>query len=622
MTVTANLPQGRLKWPLLLQWLCDDDLVGHDEAECIRSRFGAGDSSQHPLIRLGSANLSDECNGQALDTETLTKWLARKLAMPYLHIDPLKVDVAHVADVMSIRYAERRRALPVTVGLTEVTVATCEPLDTGWVAEVEAHTKKRLRLVLSHPLQVQRFTTEFYTLARSVRQAANNGATATLSSLEQLVDVGKRSKHVDANDQGVVQVVDWLWQYAFDQRASDIHLEPRREMGVIRFRIDGVLHTVYQVPSTVMTAMVARIKLLGRMDVAEKRRPLDGRIKTVRPRVNGQPSRDVEMRLATLPTAFGEKMVMRVFDPDTAVKSVGALGFGADESARWADLTRRPHGIILVTGPTGSGKTTTLYATLKRLATDEVNVCTIEDPIEMIETAFNQTQVQSGIDLGFAEGLRALMRQDPDIIMVGEIRDLATAEMAIQSALTGHLVFSTLHTNDAAAAVTRLADLGAPPFLISATVIGVLAQRLVRTLCPSCKQCDESDTGEGMLRQALMPWTLSGAPRMCKPVGCLDCRMTGYRGRAGLYELMTMTEDARACVYPTRDEDALRRQAWADGMHPMRAAGAMKVAEGATTLEEVLRTTPAWQTPRPAVRPPTAPPQPWPDRHRRHGGRR
>ena len=242
-------------------------------------------------------------------------------------------------------------------------------------------------------------------------------------------------------------------------------------MDVIRFRIDGVLHTVYQVPSTVMTAMIARIKLLGRMDVVEKRRPLDGRIKTVRPMVDGQPGGDVELRLATLPTVFGEKMVMRIFDPATAVKSVEALGFGADESARWADLIRRPHGIILVTGPTGSGKTSTLYATLKRLATDEVNVCTIEDPIEMIETAFNQTQVQSGIDLGFAEGLRALMRQDPDIITVGEIRYLATAEMAIQAALTGHLVFSTLHTNDAAAAVTRLADLGVPPFLISATVI-------------------------------------------------------------------------------------------------------------------------------------------------------
>jgi general secretion pathway protein E len=595
LNANAPLPTGRLEWRVLLQWLHEDGLVGDDEAARIRARFGAGDSSQHPLIRLGSANLADARNGRALDVEGLTEWLAGRLGLPYLRIDPLKVDVARVADVMSIRYAETRRALPIAVGLTEVTIATCEPLDTAWVAEIEAHTKKRLRLVLAHPLEVQRFTTEFYTLARSVRAAAKRGETSALASFEQLVEMGKSAKQLDANDQGVVQVVDWLWQYAFDQRASDIHLEPRREMGVIRFRIDGVLHTVYQVPITVMNAMVARVKLLGRMDVVEKRRPLDGRIKTVRPAVEGAPGAEVEMRLATLPTAFGEKMVMRIFDPDTAVKNVEALGFGTREAERWAELTARPHGIILVTGPTGSGKTTTLYATLKRLATEEVNVCTVEDPIEMIETSFNQTQVHAAIDLGFAEGLRALMRQDPDIIMVGEIRDLATAEMAIQAALTGHLVFSTLHTNDAAAAITRLADLGVPPYLISATVIGVLAQRLARTLCAACKQRDESEASAALLAQAVLPWKLKGASRIYRPVGCLECRMTGYRGRAGLYELMSLGEAARACVHPTLDEDALRRQAVADGMYPLRAAGAMKVAEGVTTLEEVLRTTPAWQ---------------------------
>ena len=595
MSPTPLPSKGRLEWRPLLQWLREDGLVGDEQAGLINARFGAGASSQHPLIRLGGANLTDARSGRVLDTEALTEWLAGRLNMPYLRIDPLKVDVARVADVMSIHYAEMRRALPVAVGLTDVTVATCEPLDVEWVAEIEAHTKKRLRLVLAHPLEVQRYTTEFYTLARSVRAAAKRGETAALASFEQLVEMGKSNKQLDANDQGVVQVVDWLWQYAFDQRASDIHLEPRREMGVIRFRIDGVLHTVYQVPITVMNAMVARIKLLGRMDVVEKRRPLDGRIKTVRPaNADGTPGGEVEMRLATLPTAFGEKMVMRIFDPDTVVKGVEALGFGARDAERWAELTARPHGIILVTGPTGSGKTTTLYATLKRLATDEVNVCTVEDPIEMIETSFNQTQVHAAIDLGFAEGLRALMRQDPDIIMVGEIRDLATAEMAIQAALTGHLVFSTLHTNDAAAAITRLADLGVPPYLISATVIGVLAQRLARTLCASCKSRDES-AGAAALDAAIAPWKLKGDARVYKPVGCLECRMTGYHGRAGLYEMMTMTEAARARIHPVMDEDGLRRQAVADGMYPLRASGAMKVAEGVTTLEEVLRTTPAWQ---------------------------
>ena len=596
MSQSPAVSAVRLEWRALLQWLLEDGLVGNAEAARVRARFGAGDSSQHPLIRLAGASLVDARSSRALDIEALMEWLAARLGIAYLRIDPLKVDVARVADVMSIRYAETRRALPIAVGLTEITVATCEPLDIAWVPEIEAHTKKRLRLVLAHPLEVQRYTTEFYTLSRSVRAAAKRGETTALASFEQLVEMGKSNKQLDANDQGVVQVVDWLWQYAFDQRASDIHLEPRREMGVIRFRIDGVLHTVYQVPITVMNAMVARIKLLGRMDVVEKRRPLDGRIKTVRPaNADGSSGGEVEMRLATLPTAFGEKMVMRIFDPDTVVKGVEALGFGAREAERWADLTARPHGIILVTGPTGSGKTTTLYATLKRLATDEVNVCTVEDPIEMIETSFNQTQVHAAIDLGFAEGLRALMRQDPDIIMVGEIRDLATAEMAIQAALTGHLVFSTLHTNDAAAAITRLADLGVPPYLISATVIGVLAQRLARSLCGACKQPDDSAASGETLAQAVVPWKLKGKARIYKPVGCLECRMTGYRGRAGLYELMELSEAARACVHPTMDEDALRRQAVADGMHPLRAAGAMKVAEGVTTLEEVLRTTPAWQ---------------------------
>jgi general secretion pathway protein E len=595
--IPRSYPLGRLDWRLLLKWLQDDGLVTHADAERVRARFGAGDSSQHPLLRLGGAELVDARAGQAgraLDAEALTEWLARHLGLPYLRIDPLKVDVGRVADVMSVAYAESKRALPVSVSLTEVTVATCEPLDTAWLREIETHTRKKLRVVVANPLDVARFTTEFYLLARSVKAAVKSGETAALASFEQLVELGKGNKTLDANDQGVVQVVDWLWQYAFDQRASDIHLEPRREMGVIRFRIDGVLHTVYQVPITVMNAMTARIKLLGRMDVVERRRPQDGRIKTVRPDMEGRTGGEVEMRLATLPTAFGEKMVMRIFDPQTVVKGVEALGFGAKDAERWNALTARPHGIVLVTGPTGSGKTTTLYATLKRLATDEVNVCTVEDPIEMIEPALNQTQVHAAIDLGFAEGVRALMRQDPDIIMVGEIRDLETAEMAIQAALTGHLVFSTVHTNDAAAAVTRLTDLGVPPYLISATVIGILAQRLARTLCVACKQPDAS-AERSLLDAAIAPFKLKGTPQVYKPVGCLECRNTGFRGRVGFYELLNISEAARLHIHPTLDVDALRRQAIQDGMHPLRAAGVMKVAEGVTTLEEVLRTTPAWE---------------------------
>ena len=582
-------PAGRLDTRVLLKWMRDDELITADEASQTAKRFAGANSAQHPLVRLGSAGLLRQRDGKILDTDALTEWLATRCGLPYLRIDPLKVDVGRVSEIMSINYAERRRALPLNVAAREITIATCEPFDTSWVAEIEGHTRKAIKLVLSNPLEVARYTTEFYTLSRSVRNAVKTGETAAIASFEQLVELGKTNKQLDANDQGVVQVVDWLWQYAFDQRASDIHLEPRRERSVIRFRIDGVMHTVYQLPPGVLNAMIARVKLLGRMDVVEKRRPLDGRIKTRNP--GGD---EVEMRLSTIPTAFGEKMVMRIFDPDTTVKPLEGLGFGSHDGKRWEQLVANAHGIILVTGPTGSGKTTTLYSTLRRLATDEVNVCTVEDPIEMIQPAFNQTQVQPAVELGFAEGLRALMRQDPDIIMVGEIRDLETAEMAIQAALTGHLVFSTLHTNDSASAITRLVDLGVPPYLIASTVIGVLAQRLVRTLCTSCKQPDET-TARETIDDVIKPWRLSGAVRPYKPVGCLECRMTGYRGRAGLYELLTIGDAARACIHPTPDAGKLRQQGLQEGLRPLRLAGAMKVAEGVTTIEEVLRSTPAWE---------------------------
>ncbi|MEZ5719982.1 MAG: ATPase, T2SS/T4P/T4SS family [Burkholderiaceae bacterium] len=579
-------PVGPLDWRRIVEWLSADGVVSAEEAQRTIARCSQAESAQHPLVRLANVAMVRQSDGKPLDIEVLTEFLAQRCDLPYLRIDPLKVDVGKVADTMSATYAERHKVLPVQVTAKEVVVATAEPFITDWVAEVERQAKRPVRRVVANPLDIHRFTAEFFALAKSVRNAQKAGGNAVTSNFEQLVELGKTNKQLDANDQGVVKVVDWLWQYAFDQRASDIHLEPRREQGVIRFRIDGVLHPVYQMPLGVMSAMVARVKLLGRMDVVEKRRPQDGRIKT-----RNQRGDEVEMRLATLPTAFGEKMVMRIFDPDTAVKDLDALGFAQHDAQRWEELIKRPYGIILVTGPTGSGKTTTLYSTLKRVATEEVNVSTVEDPIEMIEPSFNQTQVQPQLDFSFAEGVRALMRQDPDIIMVGEIRDLETAEMAVQAALTGHLVFSTLHTNDAPSAVTRLMELGVPSYLINATLLGVLAQRLVRTLCKECKQPDEEASQEA-LAQAVKPWKLSGSFHPYKPVGCVDCRMTGFRGRMGLYELLTVTEALKAGINKEPSMDALRRQAVKDGMRPLRMAGALRVAQGMTTLEEVVAATP------------------------------
>ncbi|MEG0054032.1 MAG: ATPase, T2SS/T4P/T4SS family [Comamonas sp.] len=577
---------GQLDWRSLVQWLLEDGLVTAQEAERVTMRCSSAESAQHPLVRLANVGVVHAGTGKTLDIEELTQYLGKRSGLAYLRIDPLRVDVGRVGDVMSASYAERHKVLPVQVSGSEVVIATAEPFQDDWVAEVERQARRSVRCVVANPLDIKRFTAEFFALAKSVRAAEKAGGAASAASFEQLVELGKSNKQLDANDQGVVKVVDWLWQYAFDQRASDIHLEPRREQGVIRFRIDGVLHPVYQMPMGVLNAMVARIKLLGRMDVVEKRRPLDGRIKTRNPR-----GEEVEMRLSTLPTAFGEKMVMRIFDPENTVKNLDALGFSAHDAQRWEELVKRPHGIILVTGPTGSGKTTTLYSTLKRVATEEVNVSTVEDPIEMIEPSFNQTQVQPQLDFNFTEGLRALMRQDPDIIMVGEIRDLATAEMAVQAALTGHLVFSTLHTNDAPSAVSRLMELGVPAYLINATLLGVLAQRLVRTLCASCKQRDEAATVDG-LAETVKPWKLSGSYQPYKPVGCEDCRMTGFKGRMGLYELLIVTEALKQQIHEAPSMDVLRRQAVSDGMRPLRLAGALRVAEGVTTLPEVLACTP------------------------------
>jgi general secretion pathway protein E len=571
--------------------LVADGLVAADVAQKFKQerRYFKGD--MHPLVVIAEQRWKSLLAPHPiLDMDVLARWLAQWCGLDYLHIDPLKINFAGVTEVMSNAYATRFRILPVDVKPDEVVIATAEPFQRAWEEELAPILHKRIRRVVSNPDDIARYQVEFYNLAKSVKQALARGdvASSGVSNFEQLVEMGKTKGQLDANDHHVVLIVDWLWQYAFDQRASDIHVEPRRDIGIVRFRIDGVLHQVYQIPMPVLNAMTSRIKILGRMDVVEKRRPQDGRIKTRMPS-----GREVELRLSTLPTAFGEKLVMRIFDPEVLVRDFSELGFSEEDGDRWRQMTSQPNGIILVTGPTGSGKTTTLYTTLKQLATPEVNVCTLEDPIEMVEPSFNQVQVVSDIGVGFAEGIRALMRQDPDIIMVGEIRDIETADMAVQAALTGHLVLSTLHTNDAPTAVSRLLDLGVPPYLLQATLLGVMAQRLVRTLCPKCKRegglrAQDEDIWNAMVA----PWK-SGKPKsLYHPVGCLDCRMTGYQGRIGLYEIMPMSPDLRKLVTDHTDLAKLREQATREGMKPLRISGAKKVAAGLTTIEEVLKVAP------------------------------
>jgi general secretion pathway protein E len=417
--------------------------------------------------------------------------------------------------------------------------------------------------------------------ARGVDRAASG---VGVTNLEQMLELGSM-KEPDANDQHIVNIVDWLLQYAFEQRASDIHIEPRRDVGNVRFRIDGVLHSVYELPQQVGNAVTSRIKILGRMDVAEKRRPQDGRLKTRSPEGN-----EVELRLATLPTAFGEKLVMRIFDPDVLQKTFEQLGLADEDLARWHQMTGMGNGIVLVTGPTGSGKTTTLYSTLRQLATSEVNVCTIEDPIEMVEGAFNQMQVNHSINLDFSSGVRALMRQDPDIIMVGEIRDLETANMAVQAALTGHLVLSTLHTNDSPSSISRLLELGVPAYLIKATVRGVMSQRLVRILCPHCKTFSPLDPEAW--RELTQPWNMAPPEQVPRPVGCKECRNTGYMGRQGIYEVLVNSPGVQSQITPLMESSTIREVAMSEGMHTLRLSGAARVARGETTIEEVMRVAP------------------------------
>ncbi len=541
----------------------------------------------HPLQWIANFHLVDQSHSQTtLTLNRLCQWLAEKTGLMFYIIDPLKADVQALTNVMSQEYALRNRILAVEIQADKVLIATDQPYKTEWVSNLEQNiSPKKIQRVLLNPEQLQRYITEYYQVSRAVSGSQKSSAyDRENKGVEALLQLGD-SQNPDANDQHIVKLVDWVLQFAFEQGASDIHMEPRKDTGKIRFRIDGVLHTIYNMPANTLTAVISRIKILGRMNVAEKRKPQDGRLKTRTPK--GQ---ETELRLSTLPTAFGEKLVMRIFDPEVLVRSFQQLGFEGHLLNGWNTLTSHSHGIILVTGPTGSGKTTTLYSTLKQLATEQVNVCTIEDPIEMLEPSFNQMQVNNGIDLGFADGVRALMRQDPDIIMVGEIRDQDTANMAIQAALTGHLVLSTLHTNDAPSSLTRLHDLGVQPFLTAATILGVLAQRLVRKLCPHCKQ--ESFLNEQEWQHLAADYPLPRPEFVFKAVGCEECRHTGYKGRVGIYEFMPLSLETKQLIGADANLNQLRQQAKKEGVEPLRIAGARKVMEGMTTLEEVLRVVP------------------------------
>ncbi len=556
------------------------------EAGVAGGRPGASEISPGELLASFELALPD---GSVLTEDRIMAVMAQEEGLPYLKIDPLKLDAQLVTSTMSRPFARKHRLLPLSRRGSVLRVATDDPFNLEAFESLRTLTGAGVEVVLSSKTDIVRFIREIYGFRRSLAAAeADLTRGPDLGNLEQLVKL-KSFDEIEATDKHIVNAVEYLLHYAFEQRASDIHIEPKREIALVRLRIDGVLHTIQRVPRVVHNAIVSRIKTLARLDIAEKRRPQDGRIKTAH-QANG--GGEVELRVSTLPVAFGEKLVIRVFDPMILLQDIEALGFGAAELERFQGFLARPHGLVLVTGPTGSGKTTTLYSALQVLATEQVNVTTIEDPIEMVVEEFNQTSIMPKAGITFASALRTLLRQDPDIIMVGEIRDAETAEQAIQAALTGHLVLSTMHTNDSAGAVTRLIELGLEPFLVASTLTGVIAQRLVRKVCEACK-VQTTLTREQILALG-MPLADDG-PAPTLPVwygkGCVECRHTGLRGRIGVYEVMPVSERVQRLVLQRAPSLELMKVARQDGMMTLRESAIQKLAEGVTSFEEVIRVT-------------------------------
>jgi len=519
-----------------------------------------------------------------VDEDAVYHTLAREWGLGYKKIDPIKLDLNLVTTTIPHNFAKKHLVLPIDIKDGTLVVATPNPFNHEVMDDIKRVSNLKVQPVVSPRTDVVRLINEFFGFKRSIAAAEDlfAGPSIDLGNLEQYVRLKADDEHAPT-DQHIVNAVNHILLYAFDQRASDIHIEPKRDSILVRMRIDGVLHTVYTLPKKVHNALISRIKTLSRLNIAEKRRPQDGRIKTDKGGV------EVEIRISTVPVAFGEKAVMRVMDPDILFQDLSELGFTGTDLTRYKQFIHMPHGIVLVSGPTGSGKSTTLYSTLRRLSTPENNVITVEDPIEMIHEDFNQIGVQPAIDVTFANILRTILRQDPDIIMIGEMRDLETARNAVQAALTGHLVLSTLHTNDAPSSVTRLLDLGVPAFLIQATLVGILGQRLVRKICQYCKKTYEVDAAE--LSKMGLETGKKGTLKLHRGKGCIKCRSTGYRGRIAIFEVLPFTESLKKLTIAETDVERLRTRAREEGMFTLRESAVKKMLEGITTDEEVLRVT-------------------------------
>ncbi len=527
--------------------------------------------------------------GKTLDEDTIIQAVSQSCGIPFKKLDPLNLDMETVTKTIPRNFAINHLLLPFNFQNGILEVAIYHPDNKTVLNDIEQANQVTIKPYLSPKSDIKKILAEFFGFQRSISAAEDQfggpgvGGSVDIGNLEQFVKISS-SKEISSSDQHIKSAVNHLFNYALDQNASDIHVEPKRKSCMVRFRIDGSLHTIYNLPKAVHAAIVARIKFLARLDIAEKRRPQDGRIK-----LSLSEEKEAEVRVSTVPVAFGEKVVMRILDPDVIFQDLDKLGFSQRDRIVYNSFIQSPHGIVLVTGPTGSGKSTTLYSTLEKIATPERNIVTVEDPVEMVYEAFNQISVQPLIDVTFSTILRNILRQDPDVIMIGEIRDLDTASHAVQAAMTGHLVFSTLHTNDAVSSIVRLRDLGLEPFLISSTLLGSLAQRLVRTVCAHCVESFEMKGSE--LLKLGFPVVEKEVYSLKRGKGCRRCRGTGYKGRCGIFEIFPLSEQMKKMISSESNINEIRQLAIREGMTTLREDAWEKVKSGITTYEEAMRVT-------------------------------